>query len=239
LGTDTVLCPGESILLTAPTTAFDILWQDGSNQTTIIADQPITYTLLLSNDCGTVSDELLLSFDTIVPAVDLGPDLEWCEGDVFTLNATQPFAADYLWSNGSTSPSVQITTPGIYSVDVSTICSAASQDVEITPGTDCKTSEVHADIYIPNVFSPNGDGINDVFMVSFGQDFEVTGMTGSIFDRWGNLLFSSKAIPFTWDGYFNDKAVMQGVYVYTINVKYTDQGTERDVSFAGDVTLVR
>jgi hypothetical protein len=60
-----------------------------------------------------------------------------------------------------------------------------------------------------------------------------------VYDRWGNLVFSSEVIPFSWDGQFSNADVMPGVYVYTIKVTYLDQGTEREKLFAGDVTLIR
>ena len=99
--------------------------------------------------------------------------------------------------------------------------------------------KVYNNIYVPNVFSPNDDGINDVFSVSVGSDLQVTSMHGSIYDRWGNLVYSDEAIPFIWDGYFAEEIVMPGVYVYRIKVKYIDQGVETEVVLAGDVTLVR
>ncbi len=155
LGPDTVLCPGESIILQAPSTSFDILWQDGSNQVSTLADQPITYSLQLSNDCGIVSDELILTYDTHVPIVDLGPDLYWCEGDSFTLDVSQPFLADYLWSDGSETSFIDISTPGVYSIEISTSCISVSQEINVVPGTDCEIPEVHNEIFIPNIFSPN------------------------------------------------------------------------------------
>ncbi|MBK9104540.1 MAG: gliding motility-associated C-terminal domain-containing protein [Saprospiraceae bacterium] len=107
------------------------------------------------------------------------------------------------------------------------------------PGTDCVVPDVHNDIAIPNVFSPNGDGINDIFSVSFGSDLQVTAMEGSIFDRWGNLVFNSQSIPFTWDGYFAGEILMPGVFVYTVTINYLDDGRERVRLFSGDVTLMR
>ncbi|HEY3386977.1 MAG TPA: hypothetical protein VGK46_10725, partial [Saprospiraceae bacterium] len=91
LGADTTLCPGESILLTVPTTAFDIEWQDGSNQTSFVADAANTYSLQLSNDCGVVSDAIQVDYNNLVPQLNLDATIPWCEGDIFTLDASQPF----------------------------------------------------------------------------------------------------------------------------------------------------
>ena len=112
-------------------------------------------------------------------------------------------------------------------------------DVDVFPGTDCIEADVHNDIYIPNIFSPNGDGINDKFALSFGSDMQVTAMTGSIFDRWGNLVYSSDKIPFEWDGFLADEVMMPGVYAYLIRCTYLVGSLEREEVFVGDVTLVR
>jgi len=239
LGSDTTLCPGESLMLTAPSIAYDIHWQDGSDGSTFIADQDGTYSLQLSNDCGVVSDNLVLNYATRIPQLNADTSIPWCTGDIFSLDATQPFAATYSWSNGAVTPSITITSPGLYSIDVSTPCSTASQIFDVIPGTDCEVIEVHQEIFIPNVFSPNGDGVNDLFSVSFGSDVEVTAMQGSIFDRWGNLGFSSSVIPFIWNGYFEDEEVMPGVYVYLIKVTYMIDGKEHERVFTGDVTVLR
>ena len=114
LGHDTTLCPGESIILTSPSTSFEIQWQDGSHQPMIIADQAGVYSLQLSNECGSVTDAITVDYDTRIPQLSLDSTISWCEGDIITLDATQPFVAEYLWSTGASSPSIQITSPGQY-----------------------------------------------------------------------------------------------------------------------------
>ena len=155
------------------------------------------------------------------------------------MDATQPFAAVYAWSTGAITPSIQASSTGQYNVDVSTPCSIASQNVDVVPDDNCVVPEFHKDIYVPNVFSPNGDGINDGFFVSFGSDIQLLALDGTIYDRWGNLVYHSDALTFVWDGNFAEESVMPGVYVYTIKVKYTDGNVEREEVLAGDVTLLR
>lgn len=239
LGPDMVLCPGEMLTLTAPPTTFDLMWQDGSDQNTFVADQEDVYWLQISNECGSMADTVVLQYDNLVAVLNLDPKIPWCEGDVITLDAAQPFTAQYVWSTGATSASIQVNQPAIYSVVVTTDCSTANQDVEVYPGDDCVIPEVFKEIYVPNVFSPNNDNINDVFLVSFGSDLEVTGMEGTIFDRWGNLVYNSKEIPFSWDGFFRNEALQPGVFAYVIKLTYLDGGLEREVLLSGDVTLVK
>ena len=229
----------ESITLYAPVPTYTIQWSDGSSQQSLIADQSGTYSLQISNACGTVTDAMVVDVDTRIPIIDIEATIPWCAGDIITLDATQSFQANYSWSTGSSSPSVQITTPGVYSVEVTTPCSTVYQTIDVVPAIDCEVIEIKTEIYIPNVFSPNGDGINDSFTVSFGPDLDVIGMTGSIFDRWGNLVFSSDANAFTWDGVFDGEPVQPGVYVYLIKVTYMLGAQEEVRVFSGDVTVIR
>ena len=236
---DDTLCPGETVTLVAPITTFDIRWQDGSNQPTFIADHAGTFSLQVSNDCGSVSDEFILAYDTRVPQLNFDPSLTWCEGDIITLDATQPFPAEYLWNAVITTPVLQINMPGTYNIEVSTLCSSVFQNLDVVPATDCEIIEVHTEIHIPNIFSPNGDNINDLFQISFGPDIELTAMHGAIFDRWGDMIYNSTAVPFIWDGYSKNERLLPGVYVYRIECKYLAAGSPREEVFTGDVTVIR
>ncbi len=235
LGQDTTLCPGESIILTSPLTSNTMQWQDGSQSSQFIADAANTYWLQVSNSCGSVSDSIVISYDQDMPVVDLGPSPEWCQGNVFTFDASQPFPATYSWNTGATTPMIEVNTTGHYSVEVSAHCGDATDEVDVIANTDCPSGE----IFIPNIISPNGDNVNDIFTISMGPDVELESIHGEIFDRWGNQVFNSDAIPFTWDGRFHNETLQPAVYVYKFSVKYRVNGDEFDKVFRGDVTLVK
>ena len=236
LGPDTTICQGASFVILAPTTTDALRWQDGSSQPTIVADQAITYSLQISNACGTASDSLDVAINSDIPVVVLGNQQVWCPGEQIILEATQPFIATYLWSSGDDEARIVVTTPGIYSVEVMAPCATASGQVEVIEGDDCTSED---NIYIPNVFSPNDDQVNDLFIVFPGPDVQVTSMIGSIYDRWGNMVFSSAQIPFAWDGRFDNEPVMPGVYVYHLQIVYIIAGDEKEKLFTGEVTVVR
>ena len=88
-------------------------------------------------------------------------------------------------------------------------------------------------IYIPNIFSPSGDGANDEFRV-LGGPFQ--GFNMSIYDRWGLLLFQTSEATQGWDGTYNGKPVNSGVYVYIVRGLFLN---EEEVLEKGNVTLVR
>ncbi|MEO5907099.1 MAG: gliding motility-associated C-terminal domain-containing protein, partial [Saprospiraceae bacterium] len=96
------------------------------------------------------------------------------------------------------------------------------------------------DVYIPNIFSPNGDDLNDYFTLFTDADLkEITVM--EIYTRWGELVFKKSAVQPNdpkegWDGTFRGKTMNPGVYVYRIEIEHGDGLKE---NLAGDVTIVR
>ena len=89
-------------------------------------------------------------------------------------------------------------------------------------------------LYSPNAFSPDGDGINDLFKIS-GQgmnDFQI-----EIFNRWGQMVYKSIDLSNGWDGTFKGKNLPTGTYVYKI--KTSKYGVEQKLVKSGTVALVR
>jgi gliding motility-associated-like protein len=232
LGGDMVICPGDTVLLHAPQTSDAILWETPGGASTSSATavvQPGLVALTISNDCGIASDEIIIAFDPNEPEVVLDP-VSLCDGESTFLDVTQPFSADYLWSTGSSSPVLQIATPGNYTVSVQTACYTVEESAQVIASADCDPQ-----IYVPNVFSPNGDNINDFWEVQIDPALEFISIECKIFDRWGNTLFSTATTPILWDGSFNGSALLPGVYVYVL--KLTTEEETRTLS--GSLTLVR
>lgn len=88
-------------------------------------------------------------------------------------------------------------------------------------------------IYIPNAFTPNDDGANDLFTV-YGKSLKRVGM--QIFDRWGELLFQSENQDNGWNGKYKDEYVQPGVYIYQVKAEYLNGKT---VEKSGSVTVIR
>jgi gliding motility-associated-like protein len=97
--------------------------------------------------------------------------------------------------------------------------------VQIGPG---------ASVYIPNAFTPNGDGVNDVFSV-FGTTLQSVSM--QIFDRWGEKVFDSGDSQWaSWDGAYRGVMEAPGVYIYYVQLVYLDGKQE---ARQGSLTLIR
>ncbi|RQO30968.1 hypothetical protein DBR32_09675 [Taibaiella sp. KBW10] len=101
---------------------------------------------------------------------------------------------------------------------------------------DFKVRPYTPSVILPNAFTPNGDGKNDVFVPVLGVDrgYQLTDFR--IFNRWGQLLFSTTHINVGWDGTFNGQLQSQDVYFYTVTIIFRD-GSKK--FFKGDVTLLR
>ena len=91
-------------------------------------------------------------------------------------------------------------------------------------------------VYIPNTFTPNNDGINDVFNVK-GIGLKQEGYYMEIFDRWGTLVFSTKDLNKGWDGTVKGVKAEDGVYIYKVKV-VGDNGIGKK-EFKGHVTLLK
>jgi gliding motility-associated-like protein len=95
-------------------------------------------------------------------------------------------------------------------------------------------------IFAPNVFSPNADGINDMFTI-FARDYPGIVLNLSIFDRWGELMYSVDDLEFDdesrgWNGLKGSQPVQQGVYTYKASIRLVDESIKL---VAGDITLIR
>lgn len=119
--------------------------------------------------------------------------------------------------------------------------SLVSTNTMLLPEDSCIVPVIHREVYIPNVFSPNGDGVNDYFFISGHPEGIMRIPLLRIFDRWGELIFERidllPNIPEQgWDGRNRNEPINPGVFVYVAHVIHAD-GLEE--VFTGDVTLIR
>jgi gliding motility-associated-like protein len=102
---------------------------------------------------------------------------------------------------------------------------------------DCKEEEMDCAIYIPNVISPNEDGINDAFGFGYTGSCEITSFRVALFGRWGEEIYSTNDASFKWKGDFKGEQLQPGVYVYVAEIYFQD--VSGPVFRRGDVTLIR
>lgn len=230
---DTGICPGATAVLTATTTENNLLWSTGETigSISVSPSQTTPYSVQTINRCASISETLLVTVHPL-PIVDAGSDI------LLLLNESSKLTAsggiDYLWSPSAglsctdcETPTVSITQSQYYYVTVSDANQCSDTDSVYVTVLDVST------FYIPNAFSPNNDGLNDLFKVE-GANIESINMI--IYNRWGNKIFESNDKNKGWDGTEKGKKVEEGVYVYKLKITLTNGDINK---FNGIVTVVR
>ncbi|MBP6334605.1 MAG: gliding motility-associated C-terminal domain-containing protein [Bacteroidia bacterium] len=190
--------------------------------------------LIVTNQYG--SDTLLqYSYISVesVPGAFVSPDTSMYFGSTYQLNAGGGSA--YTWSpvtgldtfhTPSPIANPLVTTTYTVSItDSSTGCTATRQ-VTITILHDNK-------YFIPNTFSPNGDGRNDYLYL---RGNNLYGVRFTIYDRWGEKVFETTDPTIGWDGRYKGKELDPAVFTYVVTVNYDDKKT---LTETGNITLVR
>ncbi|HRI27968.1 MAG TPA: choice-of-anchor L domain-containing protein [Chitinophagales bacterium] len=132
LGPDGLICPEQNITLSAANLgAVSYEWQDGSANPSFTVTAPGTYSVTVTAQCGTASDEITFTTEPSLN-VSLGNDISTCTP--VTLDATTPGALNYQWSNGATTPTISAAAGGTYSVTVSNNCGTASDAINVIFG---------------------------------------------------------------------------------------------------------
>ncbi len=163
-----------------------------------------------------------------LPVISLGEDQLLCQGDSIILNPGIDFAR-YEWSDGSIFSKLKVTSPGDYSVTVYNEWCSAMDEITI--------SECGSELWFPNAFSPDNDGINERFKpVILGtlNSYQIT-----IFNRWGQQIYSSTNFDEGWDGNFGGTPCQNGLYVYTVSYSIGREPSIKQNVKKGTVTLLR
>jgi len=189
-----------------------------------------TLTVSDTNHCQSSSSVEVNLIPLPVSGFPADKDTLWF--DEMTNLEALPGYASYRWNTGDSTSSVLVTSEGWYRVTMQTEegCTATDSVMMLYS---------FAPFTMPNAFTPDGDGINDVFRpVTVPEKVESFSMY--IFDRWGRQIFATKDLGAGWDGRFDyaqrDKAAPVGVYTYII--RYSNQAGEVRKK-TGMVTLVR
>lgn len=132
LGPDTLLCPGDSILLDAYQDSVTYFWQDNSSNDFLWVDQPGTYAVIVGNACGISTDTISISPLLPPSPFTLGADMTLCEGrDTVLIGPNSAPFIQYQWQDSSTSPSFTVQEAGSYHLTIENQCGAERDTVEI------------------------------------------------------------------------------------------------------------
>jgi len=248
-GNDSI-CLGEQTTITAnidvPGITFDYSWSPASvitptAQDNVVTAAPTSATWIVvsasgSNGCAD-KDSILVHVGSIAGTVDAtaNPTVV-VPGSASTLTAS-PSGYSYLWFpvDGLSSPTSQVTQ--------ATVDETTTYTVFITDGICTRSDKVELKVlsiacderfvFVPNAFSPNADGENDVLYV---RSAIATTIEFRVFDRWGEMIFESTSVNNGWDGTFRDKLVDPDVYDFYLKA-ICISGDEQIIK--GNITLIR
>ena len=221
ISNDTIICPNDSALIWA-SNSDQYLWKPSSSlsnpdssHTFAFPSIPTTYSVDLQNNSG-CSVTLSVFVDILpLPYVNAGPDLFISFGEEVILqgntnaNSFAWYSSGYMSCTSCLNPSVSPSQTTSYILSVT--------DTNGCQNSDSVSIFINGVLYVPNTFTPNNDGINDVFEIN-GQEikeFEIW-----IFNRWGELLYNTKNMNSFWDGTYKGNLVQIDTYVWKI--KYED-----------------
>jgi len=234
LGSDTSICPGDTLLLKSRVSAqFEHKWNDILGTNSIKITQPGFYKVSVNNNGCEGADSITVG--TVgIPYFDLGKDTTYCFPLLqYVILGSSMTAKSYLWNSGSSDRFYKAYSPGKYWLTLSNGKNCTYTDtIDITGACDATT------FYLPNAFTPNNDGINEKY-VAVGENILKFKMM--IFNRWGELLFESDDIASGWDGTYDNLPAPLGLYVALCIYEDIDSKTQmkRENKVYSTVCLMR
>jgi gliding motility-associated-like protein len=233
---DTAVCQGSTLVLDADFGQGVYHWtatppqrndQDQTGQSTYFVYQPGKFSVTAMVGQCVYKDSLTVTFDDSLRVAML-KDTTLCNGEDFWL--TVPGNADtLLWQDGSQGPGFRPTQSGVYTVIAANGC-----------GRDTLTATVDftacsCQLWLPNAFTPDGNGHNDTFHPLHAC--EMSNFQMNIYDRYGALVFRSLDPDEGWDGRFHGTKAPAGTYVWMAH--YFNTETKQPVLRKGTVMLIR
>jgi len=205
--------------------------------------QPDNYTISIQDANGCMLEETIQILESIPATLNLEAPSIIDFGDSIQIEVTTDISSIdsilwepdlYLSCNNCLEP---IATPA---AAINYVLTIIDEDRCTIQETVTLRVDKNTDVFVPSAFSPNNDGINDVFTIYAGQEVENINQM-QIFDRWGNLLFQKENIApnsteSEWKGDFRGKDMMPAVYVYVLELRLIDGST---TILKGDFSLIK
>lgn len=199
---DSVLCAGRSTTLTARSTGATFRWNTGSTTATARISQPGTYSVAATYPNGCVNRGVFVVKASTRPTpFSLGPDTTLCGTASLRLVApTQSTGTRFEWSDGSTGQELIVRQPGVYSLRVLHPCDTLTASIRVGIAA--------GELAVPNIITPNNDGMNETFVVN--DPCGVEAWTLEVYTRWGRQVYQSAAYANDWAA----PSLAAGTYYY-------------------------
>ncbi|MBL7726058.1 MAG: gliding motility-associated C-terminal domain-containing protein [Dinghuibacter sp.] len=223
------VCVGQNNILDAGPGFNSYLWQDGTGSRTILVTRTGKYSVTVMNTFGCyASDSVLIAKLALPEKHFLYHDTAICKDEPIVLFSQKQFTS-YLWSNSSARSQITVSQPGLYWLEAIDDNLCVSRDSVMVSGKDCTTY-----FFMPTAFTPNNDGMNDVFKPLLQGRIEQYELM--VYNRYGQRIFYSNNGHAGWDGTF--KGTEQGMGAYTWMCTFKAKG-EPVISRKGTVLLIK
>lgn len=205
-------------------------------------ETPISdYTYIGQSEITTIRYPIFTTDNFIIEKIklDICCDSAVCDKDIIDFSG---FTDDYLlpkkrivWNDGVEGSKRSFPQSGRYRFIMETGCGSVNSTWINVEVETCKLK-----VFVPNAFSPNGDAINSFLTPRFSDDFELTQLRFSIFNRWGQLVYQRDAIHSPgWDGKIDGFDADTGSYIWQLEYTYLEGDTEVQDITSGSVLLFR
>jgi gliding motility-associated-like protein len=242
---DDTLCFGQSITLTGwGSTGIMLTWNNGqSNPYTLSPSTGIHQYILEAvspQGCNSSDTVTIIVYPSPTAAFSYSPEIILEDEELVTTVNHSENASNYTWrvNNNLLSEETNLAFTSDQSQTSYTIQLIAFNEFGCSDTVSRKINRfVDNLVFIPNAFTPDGNNTNNTFMPVFFKPEEVQEYQLEIFNRWGELIFTSESAVEYWDGTYKGKMVPDGIYTWKLHLY--DNTSGKDVDFIGHVTLLR
>jgi gliding motility-associated-like protein len=195
----------------------------------------IQYKVTLTNTYG-CKDSALVNINVFKKVVvSAGTDQFILAGDTVTLNGSvRGTGVNYLWTSTGSIAVDQVIQPRVAPVVETSYTLSASATTRCGNASSTTTVHVYKDVFLPGAFSPNADGLNDVYHIVKLDSYQL--ISFAIFNRLGKKVFSTNNANTNWDGSFQGTPQAAGNYVYYLEMK---RGNGKKITRKGSIVLLR
>jgi gliding motility-associated-like protein len=229
LDKETFICNGSNRQLTAGPGYSQYLWSDGSTNPSILVSDTGKYWVSVTDRNGCKgSDTTSIVAIVSLPVTFLPPDTSVCLGENLTIIPLSAYQ-HYSWSDFSNGKTLMVSQPGLYWLQVTDSNNCVGRDSIIVNPKECLKG-----FYIPNAFTPDNNGRNDSFKPFIGGVVKQYQFT--VYNRWGQIVFTSKDLIKGWDGKFGGVTEDSNVFVWICTYQLEGETIKME---KGTVTLIR
>jgi gliding motility-associated-like protein len=234
LGEERLLCRDQPLQLDANIPeGLGYLWNTGSTNPLLPVSAEGTYAVEVTTLCATLTDSVrVVNGEPAIPAYPRNARI--CEGDTLSIGPDVDDSLFLIWEDGEINSPRIADRGGRYTAEVSSLCGIREINVDVEAfNCDC-------DIYVPNAFTPNEDGLNDLFGPEVYCSYDTYEF--AVFNRWGEEVFRSSSPEQRWNGsnsgdaYYGENAL----YIWRLALQPSADFVAREpIQLGGSVMVLR